>query len=130
MFSEQSKVQIEQQESRQSRPPGNPRWVKGVSGNPAGAESKAARRARIDALVSEWSEPVGGVGALKPVEVALLRRAAELYLYSKPKTIEEQSRIANTIGRLVAQSGLANARKAADRGPVHKPLRETLLRGS
>ena len=100
-------MQIDQQGGSQSpRPPGNPRWVKGVSGNPAGGESKAARRARIDQLVNEWAGEI----VLKSVERDLLRRAAELFLYSKPKTIEDQARIANTIGRLVAQVGLANAR--------------------
>jgi hypothetical protein len=126
MFSEQSKVQIERQEGRQSRPPGNPRWTKGVSGNPAGAESKAARRARIDQLVNEWA----GETVLKSVERDLLRRAAELFLYSKPKTIEDQARIANTIGRLVAQAGLANARHSKPTEVKAPSLREYLAAAS
>jgi hypothetical protein len=98
-------MQATEQEPSKSKHPGNPNWVKGISQNPA-----AIRRARVEATMAEWTEPVGGISALKPVECALVRRAVELYLYSKPKTIEDQARIANTIGRLVAQAGLANAR--------------------
>jgi hypothetical protein len=73
-------------------------------------------------LVTEWS----GGRALEPVQRDLVRRAAELFLYARPNTIEDQARIANTIGRLVAQAGLANARRPILRKPVHVPLRDRL----
>jgi hypothetical protein len=86
-------------------------WKSGVSANPYGREGRARRQQRIDGLVTEWS----GGRALEPVQRDLVRRAAELFLYARPRTIEEQSRVANTIGRLVAQAGLANARKTVER---------------
>jgi len=46
---------------------GATRWRPGQSGNPDG-KSKAARQARLDALVTEWCEPFGGVAKLNPAE--------------------------------------------------------------
>jgi hypothetical protein len=71
-------LQSAKQEPQQDKPRGNPRWVKGVSQNPRGRESKAARLARREATIARWAEPFGGVATLKPAEVDLLHQAAEL----------------------------------------------------
>jgi hypothetical protein len=87
-------------------PHGDPTWVKGVSQNPRGRETKAQRLARIEAIIAGWCEPFGGVAVLQPAELALLRTAAELSLHH-PRRAEDAVRYANTISRILAQCGLA-----------------------
>jgi hypothetical protein len=85
---------------------GNPGWQKGVSGNPAGKESLARRRERIEATVEAWCAPYGGPSILQPAEMALVRRAAELSL-CRPRRHEDVIRYTNAISRILAQCGLA-----------------------
>jgi hypothetical protein len=84
-------------------------WPPGRSQNPAGRESKAARRARARQLVEAWAEPWGGSAALTPVARTLAMTAAEVFL-SNPKSAEDISRRANSIARLLQQAGLAGGR--------------------
>ena len=86
---------------------GNPNWVKGVSGNPRGSESAAARRARVAAKVEVWVKELGGkVGVL---ERDLLQRAAEMSLL-RPRRHEDLVRVTNTISKLLAQAGFRTDR--------------------
>jgi len=85
---------------------GNPAWTKGVSQNPKGKESKAARLARREAIIAAWCEPHGGVATLKPAELELVRQAAELSM-CRPRNVVERVRYANTISRIMTQVGLA-----------------------
>jgi len=84
----------------------NPSWLPGVSQNPSGRESAAARRARIEKIVAAWAGPFGGVDALLPAELVLAHTAAELSLY-RPRRHEDAVRQANAISKLLAQAGLA-----------------------
>src|SRR5438128_6524854 len=95
-------MQIAGQASSHKR--GNPNWRPGISGNPRGAESRAARQARIVARVAEWAAEWGGVEKLSAIERDLLRRAAELELI-RPRRHEDAVRVANTISKLLAQTG-------------------------
>jgi hypothetical protein len=97
------------QTARQTAPHrgGNPDWVKGVSGNPRGSESAAARRARVAAKVETWVQELGSkVGA---VERDLLQRAAEMSLI-RPRRHEDLVRVTNTISKLLAQAGFRKDR--------------------
>jgi hypothetical protein len=85
-------------------------WPKGVSGNPRGRESKASRLARREAIIAAWAEPFGGVAVLKPAELDLLRQAAELAMI-RPRSAEDQVRVANTISKIMAQVGFADRRR-------------------
>jgi hypothetical protein len=85
-------MQVTKQEPDQGKPRGNLSWIPGVSQNPAGKESKAARRARIDRIVVEWCEPAGGVERFNPAELALLAKAAEMTLVL-PRDPENQVRV-------------------------------------
>jgi hypothetical protein len=78
----------------------------GVSGNPGGKESRAARRARIEALVTEWCKPFGDDphAVLTPAEYQLATIAAELTL-RRPKRHDDQIRQGTLISRLMAQAG-------------------------
>jgi hypothetical protein len=81
----------------------------GVSGHPHGRESKAARTARRERLISRWCEPYGGVSALEPAELDLLHQAAELHLRNiRARKAEDAVRIANCISKILAQVGLVN----------------------
>src|SRR5262249_32603079 len=108
----------------EQRGPGNPSWPKGVSGNPAGRESKVARTARIEKICKEWCAPFGGRGVLRPAELALLKTAAELSLHC-PRRHEDVIRYANTISRIMAQCGLANKheREPIEEEPPQPPDR-------
>jgi hypothetical protein len=92
-------------QTTRNRHPG--RWPKGVSGNPAGEMSRAAKEARLDAIVAEWTRPYGGASNLPPCNVVLLKHAADLSL-RRPRRADDQVRLANTVSRLVAQAGLAS----------------------
>jgi hypothetical protein len=94
------------------------RWPGGTSGNPRGGESKAAREARISAIVADWTRPYGGPSNLPPANVLLLRRAADLSL-QRPRRIDEQVRPANSISKLMAQAGIASCRE-----PPFEPLEQ------
>jgi hypothetical protein len=118
-------LQSAKQEPQQDKPRGNPRWVKGVSQNPRGRESKAARLARREATIARWAEPFGGVATLKPAEVDLLHQAAELSLI-RPRTVEDAVRVANTISKILAQVGFADRRKREPAGPTATDLRTYL----
>jgi hypothetical protein len=98
------------EQKQQQKARGNPAWAKGRSANPAGKESKAARAARIDAKVVEWLTPLGGVAALKPVEIDLVRRAAELEI-GTPKRNEDPIRRARMISGLLMQAGVCDRRR-------------------
>jgi hypothetical protein len=87
------------------RPDGNPAWIKGVSGNPAGRESRATREARIADKLEEWAAPFGGIAVFNAAEIDLLRQAAELSL-RRWRTADDQLRIARTISKLLAQVGI------------------------
>jgi hypothetical protein len=50
---------------------GNPAWVKGVSGNPAGGESRAVKQARRDRLVAQIA---GDLAVAIPSDLDLGRR--------------------------------------------------------
>src|SRR5262249_2893078 len=100
----QAEKQDAEQRSKQRR------WPKGVSGNPRGRESKATRRARCEGIIAAWAEPFGGITTLKPAELDLLRQAAELSLM-RPRTVEDQGRVANTISKILAQVGFADKRR-------------------
>jgi hypothetical protein len=95
-------------QTTQNRHPG--RWPKGTSGNPRGSESRAAKEARVDAIVAEWTRPYGGASNLPPCNVVLLKHAADLSL-RRPRRADDQVRLANTVSRLVAQAGLASCRE-------------------
>jgi hypothetical protein len=110
-------MQDAEQAGEQSRRLGNPSWTPGVSQNPAGRESKAQRRERIERIVAGWCEPFGGPSILQPAEYALLRTAAELTLH-RPRRHEDAVRYANTISRILAQCGLANKH---ERQPIEEP---------
>jgi len=76
----------------------------GESGNPAGSESRAARRKRIEALVASWCEPVGVT--LSPAERLLAERAADLSLrhfHGNDDMLKQTALLA----RLLALCGLA-----------------------
>jgi hypothetical protein len=92
------------------RRPGNPSWVKGVSGNPQGRPSRAEREARIDGIVAQWCLPFGGTDRIPPANITLLRAAAELSL-RRPSRIEDVTRVSNTISKLMQQSGLVSSRE-------------------
>ena len=98
-------------------------WRPGQSGNPRGSESKAARKARIAAIIAEWVAPHGGTAAFGAAELALLNRAAELSLL-RPRNPLDGIRAANTVARILALLGLVDGRRK--REPVHVPLRERL----
>ena len=117
-------LQSEKQNAEQKR--GNPAWGKGVSGNPRGRESKAARLARREAVIAAWAEPYGGIATLKPAELDLLHQAAELSLM-RPRTVEDQVRVANTISKILAQVGFADKRRT--REPPSAPDLRTYLAG-
>src|SRR5262245_12034025 len=100
-MAEQTSEQIER------RKPGNPAFVKGVSGNPIGRVSKAERAARVEAICAEWCRPFGGLAVLRPAEQALLQKAAELSLHH-PRRHEDVIRYTNTIARILVQCGLVS----------------------
>src|SRR6516165_2036056 len=100
----QAEKQDTEQRSKQRR------WRPGQSGNPCGRESKASRLARREAIIARWAEPFGGIAALKPAELDLLHQAAELSLM-RPRTVEDQVRVANTISKIMAQVGFVDKRR-------------------
>jgi hypothetical protein len=108
-------MQVTKQEPDQAKPRGNPSWIPGISQFPAGKESKAARRARIDRIVADWCEPAGGIKAFNPAELALLSKAAEMTLVL-PRDPENQVRVLNSVKSVLKQLGLVQHRK---REPVH-----------
>jgi hypothetical protein len=118
-------MQIAEQRAEQ-RKRGNPNWLPGVSGNPAG-RSKAARQARLDALVAEWSEPFGGVVRLSPAERLLAYQAAALAL-RRPARVEDAVRVTNAISKIFAQIGFADKRRR--REPEESGKLARLLRGN
>jgi len=118
-------LQSTKQEPQQERR-GNPAWVKGTSQNPRGKESRASRLARREAIIGRWTEPHGGVAALRPAELDLLHQAAELSLM-RPRTVEDQVRVANTISKILAQVGFADKRRK--REPPSAPDLRTYLAG-
>jgi hypothetical protein len=110
--------QLSEQTTEQKRV-GNPNWRRGMSANPAGRETKAARQARLDAVVTGWAEPFGGVAALKRVELDLLYRAAALQL-RRPNTAEDEVRITRAISMILKQVGLVD-RRGKRRAEQQKP---------
>jgi hypothetical protein len=79
------------------------RFKPGQSGNRFGSLSRTKQRALIAARVAEYADEWGGVSKLTAVELALLRRAAELDIGPRGKTTEERTRIANSVARLLRQ---------------------------
>src|SRR5262245_33100096 len=82
--------------------PGQPVLAEGRLWQSGRAESKVARRERIERICAEWCRPFGGLAVLQPAELALLRTAAELSLHC-PRRHEDAIRCANTISRIMAQ---------------------------
>ncbi len=105
---------------------GATRWRPGQSGNPDG-KSKAARQARLDALVTEWCEPFGGVAKLNPAERLLAYQAAALAL-RRPNRAEDAVRVANTISKILAQIGLADKRRRRNPVAVEPAKLRTVLK--
>jgi hypothetical protein len=103
-------VQITEQTPKQR---GNPNWRPGVSANPAGKESPAARSARIDRIVDEWA----GGATLTAAERDLLKHAAGLTLSRKRRTAEDEVRVVNTVRAILRQCGLLTGRKR-DKAPA------------
>jgi len=77
-------------------------------------------------IIGRWTEPHGGVAALRPAELDLLHQAAELSLM-RPRTVEDQVRVANTISKILAQVGFADKRRK--REPPSAPDLGTYLAG-
>ena len=69
------------------------RWRPGESGNPAGA---VAWRLKLQRKITEFAAPYGGVVALAPDEIELLRQAALLSTRRVGDT-EQQVRVANAL---------------------------------
>jgi hypothetical protein len=103
-------------------------YRRGQSGNPAGSLSRAAKLARRDALIAEWTRDIGGEGALSAVELDLVRKAAELMMLRSSKA-EDAVRVANSVSKILAQVGLVD-RRGKKREPEHVPLRERLGGGA
>jgi hypothetical protein len=108
----------------------------GVSGYPHGRESKAARTARRERLISRWCEPYGGISALEPAELDLLHQAAELHLRNiRARKAEDAVRIANCISKILAQVGLVNREQPREQVEVEpepvpaESAREQIERG-
>jgi len=110
--------QMRHQERRQRR--GNPNWVAGVSGNPAG-RSKAARDARVAAKMAELAVEFGGVSALSSIDRTLLRQAAEL-LMRRPQGADDHVRIVNAVNRILG--GLRKRRPPVPVSNLRTHLRE------
>jgi hypothetical protein len=72
---------------------GQHRWRPGESGNPGGART---RRLKLQRLIAEFSAPYGGVTALAPDEIELLRQAA-LLATRRVNDVEQQVRVANAL---------------------------------
>jgi uncharacterized protein related to proFAR isomerase len=115
-LTEQATDQAEQVERRAGQ------FVQGKSGNPRGRESASARIARRDAIVDQWAESIGGIASLKPAELHLLRKAADLDML-KPSGNEDAVRIANTITKIMVQVGLVDRR-----GKQREPARALSMR--
>jgi hypothetical protein len=113
-------VQTTEQKTDQPRPAHL--YRPGQSGNPRGRESAASRQARRDALMALWAEPVGGLSMLKPAELGLLQRAADLYL--KPlRRGEDPVRSLNTVSKILALIGLVDRRRKRERPATPNPHR-------
>jgi hypothetical protein len=110
----EGEVQQPDQQAEQRRVVGRP-FPPGVSGNPEG-KSKAARRARQDAIIARWAEPFGGTAALKPVEIDLLRQAADLTM-SRPTRTEDRVRVSNAVSKILAQVGFCDKRRRREPAP-------------
>ena len=92
---QQTKQRSGQQERQRGRP-----FLPGQSGNPAGRESAAARRERLNRKVSEIVAEFGG--HLSPFGMDLAKSAAEL-LMRRPVDVNQQVRVANAISRIYAR---------------------------
>ena len=84
---------------------GNPAWgvsgVTGISGNPAGGLSKAAKQSRRDRLVAQMAvDLVGSVEALAFTDRLLLDKAVEL-LMGQRKSTRERTQALNMAARVV-----------------------------
>lgn len=90
------------------------RWRPGVSGNPGGRESKAARLARRDALVVELAGDYGGLDGLSVGDRLQLQIAADLMM-RRPKDGDDHVRIANAVARILDK---LHSRKPSDRKPT------------
>jgi hypothetical protein len=99
----------EQEPHQERRQRGNPNWVPGVSGNPAG-RSKAARDARVAAKMAELAVEFGGVAALSSIDTTLLRQAAEL-LMRRPQGADDHVRIVNAVTRILGGIRLRHGKR-------------------
>jgi hypothetical protein len=85
-------------------------WKPGQSGNPAGKETAAAKRARVQGMVAGWVAELAALGVhAGTAERLLLQRAAELSQV-RPHRNEDHVRTVNTISKLLAQAGFRKDR--------------------
>jgi hypothetical protein len=73
--------------------PGPHRFRRGESGNPGGART---RRLKLQGKIDAFAAPYGGVAALAPDEVELVRQAA-LLATRRVSDAEQQVRVANAL---------------------------------
>jgi hypothetical protein len=104
--------QITEQGGDQKRR-GNPNWVPGVSANPRGRLTAAAKQERIERKAAELAAEFGGLGALSACEKVMLEQAAALLL-RRPRSSEDVVRVANAIGRILGS--LTKHRKPIEQG--------------
>jgi len=100
-------------------------FVSGVYGK---AEAKATKQARRDALIAEWTKPIGGPSHLTAAELALAQQAAGLVM-CRPRTAEDRVRCANLVSRILCQLGLVD-RRGKKRELEHVPLRDRIGGGA
>jgi hypothetical protein len=107
------------------RKSGNPAWTKGVSGNPAGGESKAVKQARRDRLVEKIAiDLAGGIEALTFTDKLLLDKAVDL-LVGQPKVNVDRTRSLNTATRVIETVRRRHAkRRPTPRGSLTEYVRE------
>jgi hypothetical protein len=104
---------------------GNPAWVKGVSGNPAGGLSRAAKQARRDRLVAQIAADLaGGIEALTFTDKLLLDKAVDL-LVGHPKSQTDRTRAVNTAARIIETIRRRQAKQASPPGSLQQYIATT-----
>jgi hypothetical protein len=109
---------------------GNPAWVKGVSGNPAGGVSRAVKQARRDRLVAQIAgDLAGGLEALTFTDRLLLDKAVDL-LVAHPKTNVDRTRAINTAARIIERVRRRQAKQRAPRGSLQEYISQKYGNGA